>query len=84
MSLLQGQQPSVEAAWSLLAKGQRPEAVQVLRGIIKDHPADADARLLLGSILAEDGKRPEVTLISENSLKNNELKSDQSRLGVKL
>ncbi len=57
--LLLAQRPPVEEAWALLAKGQRKEAVRLLHEIIKTHPRDADARLLLGSVLMEDGDREE-------------------------
>ena len=51
--------PPVETAWGLVAKGQRAEAVNLLRGIVKTDPGNADARLLLGSLLMEDGRREE-------------------------
>jgi protein O-GlcNAc transferase len=57
--LLLAQRAPVEDAWDLLAKGERQQAVRVLHGIIKLNPKDADARLLLGSILTEDGDRSE-------------------------
>ena len=47
----------VEEAWALLAKGQRPQAIRLLYDIIKANPGDADARLLLGSVLQEEGDR---------------------------
>lgn len=49
----------VEDAWDLLAKGNRQEAIRLLHDIIRTHPGDADARLLLGSVLSEDGDRSE-------------------------
>jgi tetratricopeptide (TPR) repeat protein len=55
--LLLAQRAPVEAAWDLLRRGERKEAVQTLNRIVAAHPGDADARLLLGSILAEDGDR---------------------------
>ena len=55
-SLLAQQKP-VEEAWALLAKNQRPQAIRLLYDIVKANPRDADARLLLGSILQEDGDR---------------------------
>lgn len=56
----------VEEAWSLLAKGQRAQAIRLLYEIVKKNPADADARLLLGSILQEEGDRVEsVTQLTE-------------------
>src|SRR5438874_3089555 len=51
------QRPPVEDAWDLIAKGQRPQAIQLLHEIINKNPRDADARLLLGSILTESGDR---------------------------
>ena len=53
------QQSPVETAWRLLANGQRGEAVALLREVVRSAPQDADARLLLGSILTEDGDRSE-------------------------
>lgn len=49
----------VEDAWTLLRNGQRAQAVELLRRITSANPRDADARLLLGSILQEDGNRDE-------------------------
>ena len=56
------QRPPVEDAWDLLAQGQRGAAVRVLHGIIEKNPDDAEARLLLGSILSEDGNYPQATV----------------------
>src|SRR5579884_2172077 len=56
---LAAQNASVEQAWSLLREGRRPEAVALLRGLIRENPANADARLLLGSVLMEQGQREE-------------------------
>ncbi len=53
------QRPAVESAWDLVAQGRRPEAVKLLHEIIQSRPADADARLLLGSLLTEQGDGPE-------------------------
>ncbi|MGH9404040.1 MAG: tetratricopeptide repeat protein [Terriglobia bacterium] len=58
-SLAFAQRPPIEDAWDLLSKGRRPEAVHLLYEIIKAHPSDADARLLLGSVLMEEGERSE-------------------------
>jgi len=49
----------VESAWKLVAAGQRSQAVALLREVVRDTPQDADARLLLGSVLMEDGNRAE-------------------------
>jgi len=56
---LSAQRKPVDAAWALLAKGQRPQAIRLLSDIIKTNPRDADARLLLGSVLQEEGDRAE-------------------------
>jgi len=55
--LLFAQEPAVTRAWKLAGTGHRDEAVQVLRDFVKSSPADADARLLLGSLLREKGDR---------------------------
>ena len=57
--VLLAQRKPVDDAWDLLIKGQRPDAVRLLREIIGKNPGDADARLLLGSVLQEDGDRAE-------------------------
>jgi tetratricopeptide (TPR) repeat protein len=57
--LLLAQRPRTEAAWDLLAKGDRPAAIRLLHEIITANPRDADARLLLGSVLMEQGERSE-------------------------
>jgi tetratricopeptide (TPR) repeat protein len=57
--LLEAQHPPVEQAWGLLAKGERSQAIHLLEKIIRDNPSQADARLLLGSVLMEEGKREE-------------------------
>lgn len=57
-SVLLAQRKPVDDAWDLLMKKQRPEAIHLLREIIARNPADADARLLLGSVLQEDGDGP--------------------------
>jgi protein O-GlcNAc transferase len=56
---LLAQRPPTEAAWDLLAKGERPAAIRLLHEIITANPGDADARLLLGSVLMEQGERAE-------------------------
>ena len=54
-ALLAAQQRSpVEDAWDLLAKGSRAEAAALLKKIIAAHPREAEPRLMLGSILADD------------------------------
>lgn len=58
--LLLGQaKTSVERAWNLAANGQREQAVVLLQSVVKSNPADADARLLLGSLLMEAGQGPD-------------------------
>ena len=57
--LLLAQRAPVESAWDLLAKGQRKQAIAALHEILKANAGDADARLLLGSILSEDGEHSE-------------------------
>ena len=57
--LVGAQRPQVESAWDLVAKGQRREAVALLRDTIKADPRNAEARLLLGSLLMEAGERAE-------------------------
>jgi tetratricopeptide (TPR) repeat protein len=53
------QRSPVEQAWHMLAQGRRDEAVSLLYNIIKTDPRDANARLLLGSVLMEEGQRTE-------------------------
>jgi len=57
--LLLAQRAPVDQAWDLLAKGERKQAIVVLHEIIQTNPRDADARLVLGSVLMEDGERAE-------------------------
>lgn len=54
--LLQAQRTGVDAAWDLAAKGRRDDAVTLLWKIVKTEPRNADARLLLGSLLMEAGQ----------------------------
>jgi protein O-GlcNAc transferase len=58
-SLALAQRKPVDEAWDLLAAGKREQAISVLHDIIKLNARDADARLLLGSVLAEAGNRAE-------------------------
>ncbi|HVX67307.1 MAG TPA: tetratricopeptide repeat protein [Bryobacteraceae bacterium] len=55
--LLAQHSAAVERAWDLVARGDRAQAVRVLRAAIEANPGDADARLLLGSVLVEQGDR---------------------------
>ncbi len=57
--LLLAQRSPLETAWDLVAQGKRQEAVRILDQLIRTNPRDGEARLLLGSILAEDGKGAE-------------------------
>jgi tetratricopeptide (TPR) repeat protein len=57
-AVLFAQQP-LDRAWQLAANGQREQAVQVLHAFIKTNPENADARLLLGSLLMEAGDKTE-------------------------
>lgn len=52
-------QPAVEKAWNLIAQGKRADAVALLEGIVRAEPRNAEARLLLGSILMEEGRHAE-------------------------
>jgi protein O-GlcNAc transferase len=49
--------PALETAWELVGKGQRSQAVSLLREIVHQDSRNAGARLLLGSILMEDCDR---------------------------
>ncbi len=55
--LLFAQEPTVERAWKLAGSGHSDEAIQVLTDLVQRNPNDADARLLLGSLLSEKGDR---------------------------
>jgi tetratricopeptide (TPR) repeat protein len=57
--LLYAQKPAVEQAWDLLARDKRPQATALLQAAIRSHPADGEAHLLLGSLLAESGETAE-------------------------
>jgi len=54
-----GQRRPIETAWDLIAKGQRSQAVALLHDLVRSDPHNADARLLLGSVLMEQGERSE-------------------------
>jgi tetratricopeptide (TPR) repeat protein len=56
---LSSQRASVEQAWKLAGSGQQQEAVLLLKDLIQRNPSDADARLLLGSLLVEAKQRDE-------------------------
>lgn len=57
--MLCAQKARVEQAWKLAANGQNDQAIRLLDGVVRDEPLNADARLLLGSLLAEAGKQTE-------------------------
>ena len=59
-AILLGQTNSaVEQAWKLAAGGKRDESIALLEKRVATDPRDADARLLLGSLLTEAGQGPE-------------------------
>jgi Flp pilus assembly protein TadD len=58
-SVLLAQRTPLDPAWDLLARGNRTEAARLARQIIQKNPRDGEARLFLGSILAEDGSMTE-------------------------
>lgn len=63
---LLAQQSSLDAAWDLVAKGDRQGAIRILEQILKTKPSDGDARLLLGSIFSEEGRtREAITQLTE-------------------
>ena len=55
-SVLLAQQASIDTAWDLVAKGDRAGAVRTLEQILRANPRDGEAKLMLGSILTEEGK----------------------------
>jgi tetratricopeptide (TPR) repeat protein len=57
--LLFAQKPAIDQAWDLVARDKRTEAMALLRGEVSKHPQNADARLLLGSLLSESGEAAE-------------------------
>ncbi len=52
---LLAQHSTLDAAWDLVAKGQTEKAAALLEELIRKQPANGDARLLLGSLLAVRG-----------------------------
>jgi tetratricopeptide (TPR) repeat protein len=56
-ALALAQNPDLEAAWKLIAQGHRDQAVALLRNLVQSDPRNADAHLLLGSVLMEAGDR---------------------------
>jgi tetratricopeptide (TPR) repeat protein len=57
-AVLLAQQP-LDRAWELARNGHVQEAIGVLRDLIRTNPDNADARLLLGSLLMEEGAQAE-------------------------
>jgi tetratricopeptide (TPR) repeat protein len=57
-AMFSGQQSNLDQAWRLAANGQRGEAIHVLQSLIVTEPRNTDARLLLGSLLMEEGDKP--------------------------
>ncbi len=57
VSLLAAQGSPLERAWSLAASGQRAAAIELLRQVVTATPNQAEAHLLLGSLLMEEGDR---------------------------
>lgn len=53
------QRQPLERAWGLAANGHRAEAIALLQQITVSDPQNADARLLLGSLLMEAGDKKE-------------------------
>ncbi len=52
-------QQSLDHAWQLTANGQPQEAITLLERLITADPANADTRLLLGSLLMEQNQKAE-------------------------
>ena len=52
-------QPSIESARAMLARGRVVEAAAVLREVVATDPHNVDARILLGTTLSLEGKRSE-------------------------
>ena len=52
-----GQNQALEHAWKLAANGDRQSAEALLYKLLQSEAKNADAHLLLGSLLAEDGNR---------------------------
>jgi tetratricopeptide (TPR) repeat protein len=81
-TLLLGQTATLERAWDLAANGRQDEAIQVSREVIQHNPQDADARLLLGSLLVEKGDRIEsIAQLSEAVRLRPESADAQNALG---
>lgn len=57
--LLEAQTASLDQAWAAAANGDRGKALTITRELAKREPGNADVRLLLGSLLAEEGEKRE-------------------------
>ena len=57
--LAAAEQPSIENARALLAKGELKEAVVILQEVATAEPGNVDARILLGTALSLQGRRSE-------------------------
>jgi tetratricopeptide (TPR) repeat protein len=80
--LLKAQTPSVEQAWKLAGSGQTNEAILLLKNIVQRNASDADARLLLGSLLAEAKQRDEAIVQLTEAVRLRPLSADaQNALG---
>jgi tetratricopeptide (TPR) repeat protein len=55
--LLLAQESGLARAWSLVKAGNNSAAIDVLGDYIKTNPSDADAELLLGTLLKQGGSR---------------------------
>ena len=60
--LLLAQRTAGDQAWDLAAKGDRAGALRLLDKTVHDNPRNADARLLYGSLLSEEGRGKEALL----------------------
>src|SRR5579863_2740532 len=56
-AMFSGQQSKLDQAWKLAANGQRGDAIHLLQSLIVTEPRNTDARLLLGSLLMEEGDK---------------------------
>jgi len=66
-------------------KGDRKEAVKVLRDTVKRHPGYVDAALLLGEIYEQGGRKEDARETYRKALSGGELSDqDARRLGMKL
>ena len=72
----------LDKAWNLAAKGQPDEAIALLRTLIAKDRTNADAHLLLGSLLMEKGEREECLAQLQEAVKLRPRSADaQNALG---